>query len=201
MMVRKTENTAKALDLLAVLESKRAAIDDIKAELDWLVAAPVTPADLRARVKSHVDSLAASYIASAPTGTIAAPQSGIEAVRNFLNHGTIEAGYGRPLVSEMLAFAMGDALVERICAAVESMGIACGPALHERRARIETLKQELFALEVEEERIIETAEENRVSVARRVDADPAAVLGFDPQGNMPLLITGRVGGPGFAIQQ
>lgn len=195
------KNSDKAKGVLDEIESKRLAIGNIKAEIDWLVDSPIPPDDLRKRVKAHVDMQAGAYLAAAPLMSIPAPGSGVEAVRNFLNYGVSELAYGRPMVSEFMCFCLGDALVEKICAAAEANGVACGPALADRRESLEKLKKELFDLECREEDLICQAEEIGLDIARRKDADPMAVLGYDPKGSMPLLRVGYVGGNSIGIAE
>lgn len=197
--VTDTRNSDKAKSVLDEIENKRLAIGNIKAEIDWLAGSPIPPDDLRKRVKAHVDMQAGAYLANAPLMSIPAPGSGVEAVRNFLNYSVSEVGHGRPLVSEFMCFAMGDALVEKICAAVEANGVACGPALADRRTSLEKLKKELFDLECREEDLICQAEQIGLDIARREDADPMAVLGYDPNGSMSLLRVGYVGGNSVGI--
>jgi len=200
-MAKMTEpkNSDKAKALLEGVESQRLAIANIKTEIDWLITSPIPHDSLRERVKSHVDTLANAYLVTAPLMSIPAPGSGIEATRNFLNYGVSETMFGRPMVGEFMCFVMGDALVEKICAAVDANGLACGPALPERKANIDKLKKELFDLECREEDMICQAEAIGFYIARREDADPAAVLGYDPKGTMPLLRVGYAGGGSVGV--
>jgi hypothetical protein len=193
-----TKNSDKAKASLDGIESLRLAIANIKAEIDWLITSPIPHDSLRERVKSHIDNMAQAYVVMAPLMSIPAPGSGIEATKNFLNYGISEAMFGRSMTSELMCFVMGDTLVEKICAAVDANGLACGPALPERKANIDKLKQELLDLECREEDLICQAEDVGFYIARREDADPAAVLGYDPKGTMPILRVGYAGGRGSA---
>jgi hypothetical protein len=84
----------------------------------------------------------------------------------------------------MLAWVMGDALVQRMHAEIDRLDYRPGPPLAERPARLAELKAALRKIEQQEEELICRAEDTGVIIPRRHDADPGVVLGFDPKGQM-----------------
>lgn len=77
-----------------------------------------------------------------------------------------------------------DQIAERIDARIDARDYSPGPAIASRPAKVKNLTAALNKLERKEEALIEQAEASSVQIGRREDADPAAVLDFDPAGTL-----------------
>lgn len=85
--------------------------------------------------------------------------------------------FDRVDLGPILALALGQKAFEKIIAASLAEFAPDGPDAAERARSIAELKQQLHALEVEEENLCTASEATRYPVLRRPDADPAVVLG------------------------
>lgn len=84
--------------------------------------------------------------------------------------------FDRVDLGPILALALGQKAFEKIISASIEEFAPDGPDAAARAAKIAELKQQLHALEVEEENLVTASESTRYPVLRRPDADPAVVL-------------------------
>lgn len=159
-------------------------------EIDWIAEAPVPRDELKARAAKGCHELAAKFEAARYLGALAKPTGSMggmfAATANvFTRGGGAEVSLARiDDIGPMLAWMAGDALIERMHASIDAMDYRPGPPLAERPARLAKLQAELRELEMKEEALIVAAEEAGMLIARRPDASPEVVLGFDPAGDM-----------------
>jgi len=87
-------------------------------------------------------------------------------------------------IAPIIAWYMGEAMEQRMHAEIDRLNYRAGPPLSERPALLAGLKVDLRKLEEKEEGLICCAEDEGIIIPRRVDADPAVVLGYDHKGEM-----------------
>lgn len=165
-------------------------IDRCREEIEWLDSAPIPPDELKARVAEQCQTFAGRFDGSRHLAALAYPNGGRQELQSMLTGSARVHVGGQAVVSvdtelgPLLAWLMGDAMVARLHAAIDGADYRPGPPMAERPARIAALKDEMLKLEQREEAIICQAEELGISIPRRPDADPVAVLAYDPHGQM-----------------
>lgn len=83
----------------------------------------------------------------------------------------------------IMASMFKDELKANLLAALDAHEYEAGLPQSERPKRLRELREELFKLECSEEALIEDAEGRGIQIMRRVDADPVAVLDYNPDGD------------------
>lgn len=184
-----------ARDYLKEVEKLRGEIVIAREELEWLDDAPIPTEEMKARAAEQVRALAAKFEAKRHLGALSYPNAGAAELAEMLrlNTRTIINGDGDARLGvinidglgPLLAWLMGDLLTARMHAEIDQLGYVAGPPVAERPARRKALREELRKLEISEEKLIVAAEEAGMFIPRRVDADPAVVLDYDPAGTMP----------------
>jgi hypothetical protein len=169
------------------LAKKRGEILDITDELTWLAEAPLVREEVKRRVESAIDALAAEFDGN--PSVLANPESKVCDLMQMLTlpvgvyqKGDSGFGSGAIKLGPLLAWLFGDTIRQRLHAAIDQLDYRPGPAMIERPERIKALQEKLRGLEVDEEDLIVAAEALGVSIARRADVDPAVILAFDPSG-------------------
>lgn len=199
----------------------RIEIDRLRDEIEWVDMALVPPDELKARATKHYQAMAQEFDAASRLMSLAHPNSGgAEMQAMFRLHSRVFIGgakidshgdnnaFIQPTVSgvnidgagPMLAWLMGDALVQRMHAEIDRLDYRPGPPMAERPARVAELKTALRKLEQQEEALICGAEDAGIMIPRRVDADPAVILGYDQKGQMAEDRT-RVNNPTVTVVQ
>ena len=159
------------------LAQLRDGIISIQAELEALPDQPLPAADALARLDAWIASQSASFGAS-------------QAARAFTDQGSridiLEAQGLRNSdasvltdLAPMLCALFGPELKARLGEAIKALPRAQGPALKDRPARLQHLRDELDKLERGEERLIREAEAAGEPLERRGDARPEIVLAID----------------------
>lgn len=184
-----------AKDYLKEVEKLRGEIVAAREELDWLGDAQIPVEELKARATEQVRALSAKFEAKRRLGALAYPNAGAAEVSEMLRLSTrtIINGDGGARLGviniddhgPLFAWLMCDVLIARMHAEIDQLGYVAGPPVAERPARRRALREELRKLEISEEKLIVAAEEAGMFIPRRVDADPAVVLDYDPAGTMP----------------
>lgn len=174
----------------------RIEIDRLREEIEWVNTGLVPPDELKARATKHCQAMELEFDAASRLMSLAHPNaSGAEMQAMFQLHSRVVIGGIRdeqPIVSginingvgPMIAWVMGYALVQRMHAEIDRLDYRPGPPLVERAARLAELKAALRKFEQQEEELICRAEDTGIIIPRRHDADPEAVLGYDPKGQM-----------------
>lgn len=199
----------------------RIEIDRLRDEIEWVSTAFVPPDELKARATKHCQAMAQEFDAASRLMSLAHPHAGsAEMQAMFKLHSSVFIGGGRveqqgdntafvaPTVSsanidgagQMLAWLMGDALAQRMCAEIDRLDYRPGPPMVERPARLAEMNAALRKLEQQEEALICGAEDTGIIIPRRLDADPAVILGYDPKGQMAEDRT-RVNNPTVTVVQ
>lgn len=166
----------------------RAEIERCREEIDWLKEAPVTKDELKSRAREYYQVLADRFDAPRRLGQLANPAAGIVEVDAMFRisakvfiHGQLDVTSADSNdAGPMLAWVMGETLVQRMHAEIDRLDYRPGPPMAERPARLAALKATLRALEQQEEALILRTEETSVYIPRRTDADPAVILAYDP---------------------
>lgn len=158
------------------IEQIRERIEAAKVRIDDLSDERRTPGEVAAAIRQHLETPQVGQ-GLAGTGGVSAHAGGI--ARSL--GGLVRPG-GDPFdvaghvltLGDLAALLGADEVVKRLTALLAP---ACGkvPAAERRRA-IEAARAELFALEVEEARLLMAAEDAGQTVEYRGEADPAAVL-------------------------
>lgn len=171
----------------------RAEIEQCHDEINWLNVAQVPQDELKERVTNACRELAERFDAPRHLGMLANPGAGlVESMAMFRTSARVVI-HSRPNessvapansddVGPMIAWIMGNALVQRMHAEIDSLDYRPGPPTLERPARHAELKTMLRTLEQQEETIICQSEQAGVFMPRRPDADPAVILAYDPDG-------------------
>lgn len=184
----------------------RIEIDRLRDEIEWVNTAFVPPDELKARATKHCQAMTQEFDATRRLMSLAHPHAGgVEMQAMFKLHSSVFIGGGRveqhgdnktalvaPTVSgatidgagQMLAWLMGEALAQRMCEEIDRLDYRPGPPMAERPARLSEMKAALQKLEQQEEALICGAEDAGIIIPRRLDADPAVILGYDPKGQM-----------------
>lgn len=193
------------------VESVRDEIAMLLEELRWLDTALVPPDELKARI---TEAVAAEQRSAGTNGTLrslATPTKDKFHTGTFGSMFAVETkatylGTGPAImpvkveIASVLAWLLGDELTKNLHAKVDALQYTPGPPMAERpKCRAELLAA-LRLLEEKEEALICTGEEAGLLIARRSDADPAVVLGYDPKGSMTeVRHTPGVATPGFGV--
>lgn len=151
----------------------RRELGEAQQELRRLTSAPVPDGQLHQRIEKYVDGLvehARPIIAGGISGGGAfAPLWPLRADANRANQDGFSATQASPLL--MAAWLFRDQLIDRLHDETNATVDAVLPVA-QRPGRIAELKQQIEALQYEEEALV-----SRDAVPRRADAPPAAVLG------------------------
>lgn len=185
----------------------RIEIDRLRDEIEWVSTGLVPPDELKARATKHCQAMAQKFAAARRLMSLAHPQAGgaemqsmFRASSNVFVGGATVASVHIDEIGPMLAWSLGDALVQSMCAEIDRLDYRAGPPMTERPARLAELKAALRKLEQQEEKVICGAEVDGVIIPRRPDADPAVILSYDPQGQMAEDRMRR-GGPVVTVMQ
>lgn len=189
------------------VDSVRDEIEMIREELGWLETSLVPRDELKARITAAVG--VEQRLSGSTGGLRSLARPTFDKYNTFTFASLFEAearatymeGAGpvkmpaKVGLAPMLAWLFGDELTKNIHAKVDALEYTPGPPMAERPARRSQLLATLRQLEEKEEALICTGEAAGLMIARRKDADPAVVLGYDPQGTMT-----EVGGvPGVTV--
>lgn len=159
------------MDNLQTLADTRAQIAELQRERASVADAALSEAETKNAILAQAEQLAA-----------AGEERIAHHVRRVAHGGTFTDGFvlqtgrtGLVDVGPLLASLIGPArFAEALGHHLE--GVAFGLPRAERASRVAELDAQLLALEIAEERVIERIEAAGASVARRGDANPAAVL-------------------------
>lgn len=169
----------------------RIEIDRLRDEIEWVSTGLVPPEELKARATKHCQAMVQSFDAPRRLMSLAHPQAGgaeiqtmFRASSNVIVGGVSVASVNIDGIGPMLAWSMGDALEQRMCAEIDRLDYRPGPPMAERPARLAELKDALRKLEQQEEKVICGAQVDGIIISRRPDADPAVILNYDPKGQM-----------------
>lgn len=188
---------AAKMDFLQAVEALREQIAAVKEEISWLDTSPVPADDLKAavgewvRAQGNVDTYSRMDCA---LRAMTAPQArdraaaGNEMLVTSTRSTVLEGSFvpTAPVsLAPALCWLLGEAEMTRLLhAKIDALEYTPGPPMAERQPRRVALVKELCRLELAEEAAICAAEKASVSIGRRADADPAAVLAYDPAGKM-----------------
>lgn len=168
----------------------RAEIERCREEIDWLKEAQIPKDELKSRAEENCQALAEQFDAARHLGVLANPNAGFMEVQAMFRTTARVFVLGQLDVTSadsndvgpMLAWAMGEALVQRMHAKIDRLDYRPGPPMAERPARLAELKMTMRTLEQQEEALICRGEETGVYIPRRADADPEVILAYDPNG-------------------
>lgn len=165
-------------------------------ELDWLETSLVPRDELKARITAAVGEEQRRSDSACMLRALAIPIKDKYNTASFGGMFEVDTratyvGGTNPAImpvqvklAPMFAWLFGDELTKNIHAKVDALEYRPGPPMAERPARRAQLLATLRELEVKEEALICTGEEAGLVIARRADADPAVVLGYDPRGTL-----------------
>lgn len=168
------------------VESVRADIARIKEEIEWTDQALIPRAEAQAWISNQIDVLAGrgNRVARA-VGYAVLPggrkfQSFDELMTIAID--VVDTNPARCCVA-IMASMFKDELKANLLAALDAHEYEAGLPQGERPKRLRELRKELFQLECSEEALIEDAEGRGIQIMRRADADPVAVLDYNPDGD------------------
>jgi hypothetical protein len=161
----------------ADLEALREIVEERRAELARIAAAPVPPAEAMAGFEAWIDRTATAAVDRLRLGELL--RDGGRTGLALPTRRIISADLG-PAVDVLFGLLLATSR-ERVLALVSGQlaDLAAGGepiALADRPARIAEAEAALLAAEIEEEAAVRALEDAGVAVARRPDADPRAVL-------------------------
>lgn len=177
------------------VDKLRDEIETVRDEIEWLASAPITPDELKARIEMEMgaerpDTDSARALRGLLSPTRDAYSSTVADMFKAQARATYLGGTDPAIMpvevqlGPMLTWLFGNELIKNIHAKVDAMAYTPGPPMAERPARRAQLLATLRQLEEKEEALICTGEAAGLWIARRGDADPAVVLGYDPKGVM-----------------
>lgn len=181
------------MELIQKIDKLREQIAQIKEEIDWLVQAPLSREDLKARVSAWFDRMS-SDAAEVNNKFLSLRNPGASITE--VNPLGVTQGVNLPVgqsnasgmlnisIAPQLIWLFGDTIKKVFLAKVDAMDYVPGLPLIERTTRREQLTTQLRTLEEKEEELICEAELAHLPIYRRADADPAVVLAYDPDGDM-----------------
>jgi len=170
----------------------RVEIDSVLAEIEWVQDSMLPPDEIKAGVSASCKALSQAHDLS--LSRLANPGAGMLELAEML---TVQAttrefgsGEGRHIspsvaLGGILAALLGDDLVKKLHKKVDDLDYVPGPPSRDRPEALKKLRATLRDLEVREEVMICQAEEIGMIIPRRSDADPAVILGYDPNGQTP----------------
>lgn len=180
----------------------RVEIDSVTAEIEWVQDSMLPPDEIKAGVLASCKALSQSH--DFPLARLANPAAGMIDLVELL---TVQAttrvfgeGEGRhisvsvPLGGVLMAL-LGDEVVKKLHKKIDELDYVPGPPSRERPEALKKLRCALRALEVREEVMICQAEEIGLLIPRRAEADPAVILGYDPNGQSPDIGPRRASAP------
>ena len=176
----------------------RVEIAGVVDEIAWTTDAPLPPEEVKQRLATVAKSLAQKV--QLDLLRMANPEASAREFGEMLTvyesvrfHG--DGASVAPLridLSGILLSVGGDDLIKRLGTQIDDLDYVPGPPAKERGAVLAKLRDTLRDLERREEGLICEAEAGGVYIARRADADPAIVLGFDPDAQLSeILLPGR----------
>ncbi|HAX19133.1 MAG TPA: hypothetical protein DCY64_02475 [Hydrogenophaga sp.] len=183
---------------IAQVDALRTDIDRVREELQWVNDSPLPKDDWKASVTRWFEGMSAAggnQTTALRDLRKPKPSSGGGFVKDtFLAaNSTVHQKGAAPDVlpvnvrlAPMLCWLLGDQLEQRLHAMIDADEYVPGPTLADRPKLQKALLGELRELETREEAIITAAEGESVFIGRRADADPAVVLGYDPEGDFLL---------------
>lgn len=151
---------------IAKIEKTRARVAALKRQIAEIASVERSPAEVRDLLAAHLTEVEAEG-----RRALARRVAGLSDGDTPL--GTL-APLGNDLSPVLLALMGADAVMSALDRHVAALPAA--PDRAQRLAKLEALRADLFAAEVEEEALIVAAEHRNEPVLRRADADPAAVL-------------------------
>lgn len=155
--------------LLKKVEGLRAQIAALESERETLSALPANVAELGESYRAWLRVAAESTERTVRSRVLTGQFEGLMRVRP-LPDGSVDLG---PVMLRLFGPDMlADALMRHVADEAPT------PTAAERAVRLAEIERELFALECEEERLIEASEAAGTPTARRGDADVRAVLGM-----------------------
>lgn len=168
----------------------RVEIDSVAAEIEWVQDSMLPPDEIKAGVTASCKALAQSH--DLHLALLANPAAGMRELAEMLTvQGATQVfGEGRhisvnvPLGGVLMAL-LGDEVVKKLHKKIDELDYVPGPPSRERPEALKKLRAALRVLEVREEGLICQAEEIGLLIPRRADADPAVILGFDPNAPSP----------------
>ena len=188
------------------VDQVRDEIEPVREELQWLASSSVPRDELKARITAAVGVERRNADSGRVLRSLASPTSDaysatfadmfkVQTKATFLGGDKPDILPAEVPLSPMLAWLLGDELTKNLHAKVDALEYTPGPPMAERPARRAQLLATLRQLEEKEEALICTGEAAGLWIARRGDADPAVVLGYDPKGSM----TEAGGVPGITV--
>lgn len=156
---------------LASVAQVREKLSALKAQEAEILAAPLPEADVRNRLRAHLQKLATYLNDDTPVSELLTDRySTVDDVLRILTR--------KQSPFEMLLFFLGPEVIEkRLMAAVGSDKTTGAMPEADYRKSLAAIATAIEQAEAEEERIIRAAEANGIEIARRHDANPAVVLG------------------------
>ncbi|WP_455556981.1 hypothetical protein [Comamonas sp.] len=181
------------MDFVQKINKLREQIQQIKEEIVWLDESPLSKEDFKARVVEWVERMSDHDPSMNSSLTwLRQPKAHVHSSKLLSISANVRVAAGtHPQVAPVqialapqLAWLFGEEIKQSLLAKVDAMDYVPGLPLSERPKRRQELLRNLRALEEKEEALICESEEAMVPVFRRVDADPAVVLGYDPESEM-----------------
>lgn len=168
------------------VEGVRSDIARIKEEINWTEKAPIPRAEAQVWISDQVEDLAAlgkGFVRIA-SYAVTKKDKGCHGIADLLAASSVinDLDPIRRCVSIMVSM-FEDQVKAKLLAALDAHDYEAGLPQSERPKRLRDLKIQLFELECREEALIEDAEERGMQIMRRADADPVAVLDYNPDGD------------------
>jgi hypothetical protein len=168
------------------VERLRRRLEELRADLRQVGCAPITSAEAKAKVRAEVEALAAR--GPDVYGVIERRHGGVDWPTTLARVDAFRDGRAdpdKPLVRVfdslgLLAWLAKDPLISAIEAEIDRRADDAAALTEEQRAsRVADIRQELLAVERDEESLITLLNRTGGDIARRPDADARAVLGVE----------------------
>lgn len=173
---------AKGETFLDLIEGRRRRLRELTADARRVRAAPVPSAVVKERMRAEVAALAERGEPDvSPAVEVGKPVRFATELTTIFVEGSVGRASG-PIrldrATEFVAWLLQDQLVAKLDELIDEVADDAAALDDEQRAeRLAEIERDRLAVQFEEEAAVRLAEERGLTVPRRVDADPRAVLG------------------------
>lgn len=180
--------TAKGEDLVAAVERRRARLRELEADRRKVLAAPIPSSVAKAQARAQIDALAGrGQVSVAPLIEAGQPFRFAEIYSSIVVDGAGGRAVGTNWSLDTEA-TIAWLLKDQLIAAVEREISECADDANAlspeaRAAKLAEIEGDQLFVQREEESLVETAERNGLTIMRRADASPLAVLGIAVKGD------------------
>lgn len=163
------------------VDELRVQIRSVLDEISWIETSPPPKDEVKQRIAAAVDREAARFLEQAQLGDLVhrgeiSELLSLRGASQLIAGGSVASATLE--LAPVLSFLFQETIKARLCEALDKslVDYSEGPATDDRSALLQSARDRLHALEVEEENLVLEAEAAGIEIHRRADANPAIVL-------------------------